>query len=284
VSRTIKLKIRARGVTDSPTVEDLLDQIRDYFEILNGVEEAVAVDGRRAVDWRVVKATTNTPIEIELAAFPKDFGVNIDHRADKITKYTALGLHALQTRGDRPDYFTDEVLTRAERLFGRVTNGLDQTVIDFGPDLPLLNLTPAHANRAIANARAAITPKARPYKELGSVEGHIQKIERDGFGRRILWIRERLTSETVKCLVSGEAERELEHHQFKDVWRFRRVRVYGTLYYKGLGLLKEVDAIRVSFMPLDNSGLPTVDDILDKDFTGGLTSEEYLARLRDGSL
>jgi hypothetical protein len=284
MARTIKLRIRARGVTDSPTVEDLLDQIRDYFEILSGVEEAVAEDGRRAIDWRVIKATTNTPIEIELAAFPKDFGINIDHRVDVVTKQTAIGLYALQTRGDRPDYFTDGVLTRAERLFDRVTNGLDQTIIDYGPGLPPLDLTPAIARRAIANTRAAITPKARPYKELGSIEGHIQKIERDGFGRRVVWIRERLTGETVKCLVSGEAERELEYHQFKDVWQFRRVRVYGTLYYKGLGILKDVEAIRVRFMPLNNDELPTVDDILDKDFTGGLTSEEYLARLRDGGL
>src|SRR5262249_15538251 len=137
--------------------------------------------------------------------------------------------------------------------------------------------------RAIANTRAAITPKVRPYKELGSVEGYIQKIERDGFGRRILWIRERLTGETVKCLVSGDAEKELADHQFKDVWQYKRVRVYGTLYYKGLGILKEIEAIRVRFMP-NNNDLPTVDDILDKDFTAGLTSEEYLARLRDGNL
>jgi hypothetical protein len=59
--------------------------------------------------------------------------------------------------------------------------------------------------------------------------------------------------------------------------------VYGTLYYKGLGILKEVDAVRIRFMP-KNDELPTVGDILDKDFTGGLTSEEYLARLRDGEL
>jgi hypothetical protein len=132
-------------------------------------------------------------------------------------------------------------------------------------------------------ARAAITPKARPYKELGSVEGHIQKIERDGFGRSIGWIRERLTGETIKFLVSGAAEKELEGHQFKDVWHFRRVRVYGTLYYKGLGVLREIDAVRVRFMP-NNDELPKLDDILDRDFTGGLRSEDYLTRLRDGNL
>jgi hypothetical protein len=260
----------------------LLDQIR-VFEILNGVEQAVAEDGRRAVDWRVTKATTNTPIEIELAAFPKDFGINIDHRVDIVTKHTAIGLSALQIRADRPEFFTDEVLTHAERLFERVTNGLDRTSIDYGKTLPTLDLTPAHARQAIANVRATITPKARPYKELGSIEGNVQKIERDGFGRRVAWVRERLTGETVKCLVGGEAERELEQHQIRDIWQFRRVRVYGTLHYKGLGILKEFDAIRVRFM-LRNDELPTVDDILDKDFTGGLTSEEYLARLRDGRL
>jgi hypothetical protein len=34
----------------SPTVEDLLDQVRDFFEILKGVEQAVAGDGSTAVE------------------------------------------------------------------------------------------------------------------------------------------------------------------------------------------------------------------------------------------
>ena len=51
--RTIKLSVRARGEIDSPTVEDLLDQVRDYFEILKGVEQAVAPDGANAIEWRI---------------------------------------------------------------------------------------------------------------------------------------------------------------------------------------------------------------------------------------
>ena len=119
-----------------------------------------------------------------------------------------------------------------------------------------------------------------PYEELGSVEGNAQRIERDGLGRRILYIRYRLNGETIKCIVSGEAEKELENHQIRDVWRFRRVQIYGTLRYRGINDLREVDAIRIRFLR-EKGELPTVDDILDSDFTGGLTSEEYLARLRD---
>jgi hypothetical protein len=281
MSKTIKLSIRARGPTDSPTVEDLLDQLRDYFAILEGVEEAVAEDGRRALEWRIVKASTNTPITIEAVAFPKDFAVNVDRRAEIVTRHTALGLSLLERGVERPPYFTEQVLLRAEKLFERVTNGLSETRIDYGPELPALDITPTVARIAANNTRNALTPKAKPYKELGSIEGNAQSIERDGFGRRILWVRYRLTGDSIKCVVSGEAERELEHHQIKDVWRYRRVQVYGMLYYKGLGILKEVEAIRVRFLR-DRTELPSVDDILDPDFTGGMKSEDYLARLRDG--
>jgi hypothetical protein len=102
----------------------LLDQLRDYFAILQGVEEAIAEDGRQAIEWRIVSATTNTPITIEAAAFSKDFAVNIDHRTEIVARQTSLGLAALHHGGEWPSYFTEKVLLRAEQMFERVTNGL----------------------------------------------------------------------------------------------------------------------------------------------------------------
>jgi hypothetical protein len=51
MSRIVKLSVKARGETDSPRVDDFLDQVRDYFEILDGVEQALA-DGTNAIVWR----------------------------------------------------------------------------------------------------------------------------------------------------------------------------------------------------------------------------------------
>jgi len=283
MSRTIKLSIKARGASDSPTVDDLLDQVRDYFDIMRGVEEAVAEDGSQAIEWRIIGATTNSPIALEAAAFPRDFAVNIDQRAEIVTRQTAFGLRQLQSMGDRPSYFTNKVLVKAERLFERVTNGLQQTVVDYGPDLPALDLTPAGARTAAANTRTVLRPQNRPYKEQGSIEGYAQSIERDGYGRPLLWIRLRVTGESVKCSVSGAALTELETRQIRDIWRNRRVQAYGVLHYKGLGQLAQVDAISVRFLR-DRRELPDVDDIIDENFTGGLQSEEYLARLRDGNI
>ena len=280
-NRTIKLSVRARGETDSPSVDDFIGQVRDYFEILEGVEGAIAEDGASALVWRVVNAHTNSPIQIEVRAFAREFAVNIDERADIVTRQTALGLRQLRQSGERPEYFTDQVLQRAERFFDRVTNGLAATVVDYGPDLPELEITPTVARVAVEHTRKILKPEMRPYQEFGSVEGFAESIERDGWGNPILRIHSRLTGESVKAFVTGDAAAELEKHQIRDVWKGRRVQVVGRLKYRGVGNLNYVEAIAVRFMR-DRTELPELDDIQDENFTGGLSSEEYLERLRDG--
>jgi hypothetical protein len=162
-----------------------------------------------------------------------------------------------------------------------VTNGLDTTVVDYGEGLPKLEINARVAREAAANVRGVLAPPDKPYTELGSIEGTAKSIDRDGWGRLILYVHSRLTGEEVKCVVTREAAEILGEHQIRDVWRSRRVQVYGTLQYRGLGKLQQVEAIRIRFLR-DRFDLPGVDDILDPDFTGGLRTEDFLARLRDG--
>ena len=90
--RKIKLVISGKGAeTDAPAVEDVLDQLRDYHDILKEVEEAVAEDGKRAIDWRIVNASRNSPLSFEFEAFPHEFAVNIDRRAESVVSATAVG-------------------------------------------------------------------------------------------------------------------------------------------------------------------------------------------------
>jgi hypothetical protein len=281
MNKTTKLSIKARGESDSPRVDDFIDQVRDYFEILEGVEQAIAEDGTNAIEWRIVSATTNSPIALEAQAFPTVYATNIDRRVDLVVSQTAFGLQQIRQGRERPPYFTDKVLTRVERFFERVTNGLESTIVEFGDHLPRLEITPAVAKEAIGNVRSVLSPPDKPYTELGSVEGTAKSIDRDGWGRLILYIHGRLSGEEIKCVVTGEAADTLGEHQIREVWRGRRVQVYGKLLFKGLGRLQQVEAIKIRFLR-DRSDLPDIDDIADPDFTGGLRSEDYLARLRDG--
>jgi len=282
MAKAVKISVRARGEVDSPTVEDLLDQVRDFFEILKGVEQAVAGDGSTAMEWRVVNATTNSPISFEVAPFAHDFGTNIDQRAEIVARQTAIGLRQLETTNERPSYFTDAVLVRAEKMFQRVTNGLDKTVVDYGvPGLPVLDVTPDIARRATGNIRTILKPENKPYEEMGSLEGYIDSIERDGWGKPIVRVRLRVNGETIKCVVSGQALAALEDHQIRDVFRGRRIQAFGKLRYRGLGALREAEIYEIRFLR-DRSELPDVEDIQDENFTGGLRTEEYLTRLRNG--
>ena len=126
-----------------------------------------------------------------------------------------------------------------------------------------------------------MNPVERPYAELGTVEGFVASAERDGYGHHILWIRPRIGGDPVKCLLTGNALAIIEQKVIGEVFRGRRVLVSGTVNYKSLGRLSQIQATDVKFYPA-KSELPGIDDILDENFTGGLSSEEYLAKLRDG--
>jgi len=285
MGRIIKLSVSGRAAeTDAPSVDDLLEQVRDYFDILRGVEEAIAGDGSNVIDWRVVDAGKSSPIALAVEAFPRAYGVNVDRRAELAVRHTAAGMQALQTSDERPPYFTEKVISKAARFYGRVTNGLDLTRVDHGMGMPELVVTPATARAATRHAESILRPPAtKPYRELGSLEGYFQGVERDGWGRPLLFVRHRLTGEIIKCLISEEARESVEQHRFADVWSSRRVEVFGTIYYKSLGKISQVDAVAVRFLRPRNE-LPSLQDIEDENFTGGLSSEDYIARLRDGEL
>ncbi len=96
----MNIKIKSRGVAPIPTrriVDDLLDQLRDYFDILKGVEEALAGDGKNEVEWRIVNASKNSPLAFEVAPFARRYAMNVDRRVTKVVQATAIGLRMSNT-------------------------------------------------------------------------------------------------------------------------------------------------------------------------------------------
>jgi hypothetical protein len=282
MTKAVTIRIQGHGAdTDAPTASDWLDQIRDYLDLLRHVEEALSEDGQNAIDWRITNASKNSPITVEMAPYPKQYAVNIDRRADAVITRTATGLRDLQRLPQRPPFFNDYALAKAEKIFARVTNGLDLTETSFGLGLPDLVITPVGARSAATNARIAQKPSEKPYRELGTAEGFFATVGRDGHGHRLLWIRHRLTGNVIKCQLAGQALLKVGEHVIGEVFKGRRLLVSGTIFYKSVGNIAQIHADDIKFFP-PRADLPTTDDILDEDFTGGMTSEEYLAMLRDG--
>ena len=278
----IRVTIRGRGTqTNAPTVEDLLAQLSDEFSILRDVETAIAEDGVAEIEWRVTGASKKSPLAFELTPFPRRHGVNIELRTKQVKEQVCGGLQMLRSKAERPSYFTDAVLEKAEKLFQRVGNGLDLTTIEFGDDLPAIDITPLDAKAAAANTIAIRLPKDKPYREIGSVEGMLQRVERDGYGHPLLSVKIRLSGETVKCIPNESVQREVERHEIAEIWESRRVRVFGVIHYKAPGHVMQIDCDAIQFLR-PREELPSARDIVDENFTGGLKSEEYLERLRSG--
>ncbi|MCV2892451.1 hypothetical protein [Lentibacter sp. XHP0401] len=282
---TKPIKITVSGTDhrggDAPTVEDLLSQIQDFVYVLREVESAVSDTSSSEIVWRVTNATKNSPLTIEVTPTPKQHAMNIDMRAEKVVRATALGFQKIAQTGERPPFFTDQVLDRAAKVYARVTNGLATTVVDFGAyeDAPILNATPSAARDIVKRLDAAKRPAPISHRELGSLEGFISKVELDGFGRPIVWLKSRLDGQVVKCISDEDGLDRIGHFEVSEVLKGLRVRVHGMMHFKDLEQITSIDVDGVHVFEAD-AGLPDYASIVAPDFTGGLEASEYLEELR----
>jgi hypothetical protein len=268
--------------TDAPTVEDLLAQIRDFVSILRDVEGSIA-DGRdEEIEWRITDASKNSPLTIEITPFAKNYAVNIDKRAQEVVANTASGIAKLSQTGDRPIYFSDATIAKVESLLNRATDGLAETKIDTSSydGVPPILISRETAKAAVANIERFRSPDPVPYRELGSVEGYIARVELDAYRRPVVWLRARIDDQMVKCISRANGLDRIGHYEVGEVLRGLRVQVFGLIKYRDLEKIVSVEVDHVHVFPSDND-LPDFPDIVAPDFTGGIEAVTYLRNLRE---
>lgn len=278
---TITVKGTDDGGTDAPTVEDLVAQIQDLVGVLKGIEEAISDDGKRELIWKVTNVTRNSPLRFEITPFPRTYAMNIDKRAEQVVQTTALGLQKLAVGGGRPEYFTDDIIAHAEKVYERVTNGLSATVLDFSKYREDLRVD--ITNETVKSAKAAIdtlrAPSPSPYRELGSVEGTISRVELDGRHRPVVWLRVRLDGSVVKCVANDGALDRIGHYEVATVLRGLRVTMFGMVNYKDKEEISSIEVDGIHVFSCDND-LPDCDSIRSPNFTRGIEASEFLEALR----
>ncbi|MDB5583351.1 MAG: hypothetical protein JWR80_8527 [Bradyrhizobium sp.] len=282
MTTTVQLSIAGRGVNDSPLLDDLLDQVRDYFEMINGVAASMAGDVVERFDWRVVGLSKSSPATITVEAIPRQGFPDGAALAGLARDQTSFGLQRLRAEGIRPLHFTDNVLEAADRFARRVTRGLTETAVTTDDGQSLI-LRPTDAVATIDHiARVREDDPVHPYKEMGSVEGLIQSVGADHWGHPFIVVRSRLNGADVKCFLAGEALSALEQEPVANVvWKQRRVTALGVLRYRSLGRVSQADVTKLRFSdPAEK--LPEPQDVIDRNFTDGLGSSEYLERVRNG--
>jgi hypothetical protein len=273
----VRIVIRPSGAhPDILTIRDAVDQVRDIFELAENDDPGVA--------WKLVSATTNTPLTItaEMVAMKPDITPGeLAASATERTTELREGFAALEHGTVIPAWSWGRKGNALKRLLTRNLNGIGRTdvQIDDGPEREIL--TPKTAGLALRALDVAQPAIDRSRAEIGSIEGDYLDIGTH-YGHPAVKLRERKTGADVWCWISeSDLERFSDRVKAADVWRHKRVRASGKIYYNSNGDVLHVEARDVRLAEVRRVGL---DEVRDRNFTGGLSVSEYLNRLREGEL
>lgn len=263
---------------DLMTVQDVFAHVLDLFQLV--VESDPEAQGQ--VVWRLVSASMNSPFTVTAEAIAGRPGVNTEQLARQQKRAFRSNMRELRAGRLPLTWSAPKARDTVSKVLARNRNGIGLTRIEEGikSTKPIV-ITPEEASvAAIAIAIQMSAP--RPAKQqVGSIEGKLLQVTTH-YGQPAIQLQERKTGAEVWCVVPEAFQHEVaEHTSVEDVWKGSRVVVRGTIHYGTDGKISRVvatDVRRVGVREVSEL------DIIDRDFTEGLSVSEYLERLREGTL
>ena len=276
---TVSAPKETGGVLD---IIQVLDLVRDFFRILNGGDRDVLLDVRTVF--------RENPLTVECVPYSKktqevDYASVEKNASDFVCLCDAI----LSESPSFPDV-SQPILNGAKRLLKNISEH------DYHTDY---NLGPIHRSIAIerGTARCAVQALERltatrySYlsgensiaREFGEVDGKIVEISKHR-GVPALLINDLAWKRKIWCTLADSEIHEWEEKlTAADAWGGKRVRICGELILDKNDLrLKEVKDGRLSVVNVPDADI-SLDDLFDPDFTGGLSTKEFLRRRWEGA-
>lgn len=252
------------------TVQDAMQQVLDAFKLLAGSGGVV---------WRLVSATTNSPLTVVAEA---------DDSIDAVIQIEAFSRSLAELRAGRfPEAWKrPELMDVAMSLLRRSSFGVARTDFVIGNDFPI-SLTSEDTIPFLGIAEGPgflqldTLATGNTKKQRGSIEGLLGEVT-TYYGKPAIRVRERKSQREVICVIPESLAKSFETHaSIQDVWMKRRVTVKGDIYYRPSGVIAKVEAIDV--LPAKEIGQP-LKPLRDESFTSGLSAVEYLEKFRAGEI
>lgn len=260
----VTIQVESNIGEDGPlTVMDTLHQFMDAFELLSAAIAAES-DGEK-VRWRLVSMSKNSPATATAEAFCDDPAITVGPLVYRGKKRFSADMAAL-SQGDVSPWL-GEHKGLARSLLMRNLNGIGRTVFDLDGDAPRTVVVEKAARSGLtsidrfeASQRAEAEDKSR--SERGTIDANVVEAK-TYHGRPALYVRERLSGRTVRCLLTAKgAEIAGPTHSWQDAWTGRRVRVKGEIFYDISGQVSHVGSasvVDVHSSPVDLADLKRID-------------------------
>jgi hypothetical protein len=265
------------------TVADAMQQVLDHIKLFEDAQQAMG-DPRTRFEWRLEKASTNSPFTVVAVAQAVDPAVDVSAAVKRVKADVSYGLRSLMTRGVPPQWMTQGSFAVAKNIFARNLNGIGETDIDFDEG-DVLSIKTDQANAGISALEAlnvmAFEQELAPRLSFGEIEGVMLAAGRYR-NREAIQIRNEMYG-FIWCTLSKELIAKFgDEHSMSDIWKGKTLGVYGRLNYAAGGKLATIDAMDVR--EIEAAPLVNLEAILDPDFTAGMDPHEYLERLHEGQL
>ena len=259
-----RISLEIKGKLGSISLHSLQSTLGNVEHILAELDRAISRNPNGTLDWKVIGLSTGSLI-VEVASESRVEGADFGPR---VAGTYVRGMQSIEVEGLSPEYLSPQGMAYAKKLIKTIGhNGAAGLKIS----------TPGQEVELTAQASVNIDQLLKPgWKSIGSIEGRLDTISFHRAKPNFV-VYYSITHKAVKCVVNAEML-----SRGKDLLG-RRVNVFGTVHYNARGEPVRVEAEGIRSLR-SRDELPTLDDIggIDPDFTGELTSEEFLRRMRNG--
>ncbi|SRR6266851_2475451 len=265
------------------SVADAMQQVLDNIKLFEHAQQAMG-DPHTRFEWKLEKASTNSPFTVVAVAQAVDPAVDVSAAVKRVKTEVSQGLRSLMTRGQPPRWMTQDGFAAAKNIFARNLNGIGETDIEFDEG-DVLSIKQEQAKAGIGALEAlnvmAFEQELVPRVSFGEIEGVMLAAGRYR-NREAIQIRNEMYG-FIWCTLSKDLiGRFGDEHSMSDIWKGKTLGIHGRLNYTAGGKLATIDAIDVR--EIEAAPLVNLEEILDPDFTAGMDPHEYLERLNEGQL
>lgn len=257
MAEKVKIKIQpSGGVSTSLTVEDAMQQVLDYMDMLRAADLSKPSE---KIIWRLESASTNSPLEVTAFATGYDPSIAIGLQARQSAERVSNSIETLEKGGSIPDWMDDTTVHTAERFLKRNMNGIGRTdiAINDAPPKTIVHGTAKVALLTIEKSRIQNQLEKPDWTrtEFGAVEGEIIAAT-SHYSKPAIIIRERLSGDKIHCILSDELASIVgPSHKWQEAWEQRRFTINGELHYNEAGNLTKINALSLDEIQFHNVNL-----------------------------
>jgi len=250
------------------SVDTLIKALENALEMLRGIESNIIATGVD-VRWEVVRVQMRSPLKMTLSPIVRrNQGRGRPNKTigKRLVKVALDGISNIEHGNAPPRYFSDASIDATRRLVKSVAK-----------EGAILSFESQSMHKFSLTERAAKTiddwaSKARLYMDYSTIEGRLEAVSVHEQTTFSVW--ETLTNHRVECITDEAQVKEASHVLGQ------RVAVSGRVSFRN-HIPKSIHVEGPIRVLRPSSELPQPNDIGPVDITGGLSSEDFVRKLRN---